>query len=150
MRIKNLGGPGNGGFKPEDQKGWLTAKVAMTKGYCYPIDEVNLGSDFSYIQTATATAAPTLTNAFVLALEDAAVDELCHVMISGQAEMISVAILGTVGISCSLDSDGKAVVMATTVDTRCFAKNLEVTAAGGLFRFNFDGHGLLGASDGGA
>ena len=143
MRIKNLGGPGNVGFRPEDQKGWVTAAVAMTKGIAYPIDEVNLSADMSY-DTILTTGVPTLTNMFVVALEDAAITERCHVMISGRCEMISNASLGTVGTQCSIDTDGEAIAVPTAAGTRCFAKNLEATTLNTLGWFNFDGDGFGG------
>ena len=143
MQIKNLGGPGNVGFKPRDQKGWVTAFVAMTKGIAYPIDEVLLADDLGY-DTILDTAVPTLTNMYVVALEDCAITERCHVQISGKVQMVSNGILATVGLQCTIDSDGEAIVVPTTAGTRCFAKNLEVTTADALYWFNFFGAGIGG------
>jgi hypothetical protein len=146
MRIKTLGGPGNVGFRQEDQKAWVTATVAMTKGFAYIIDEVNLADDMSY-DRITNVGVPTLTNFMVVALENCAITGRCHVMISGRCEMISDASLGTVGTACSIDSAGEAIAVPTAAGTRCFAKNLEATTANELDWFNFDGYGLLGATD---
>lgn len=141
MRIKQLGGPGNVGFRAEDQKGWLTAAVAMTEGLAYPVDEVNLADDGSYDRILT-NAVPSVANFYVIALETVLINQRCHVQLSGVVEAVSDGILATVGLSATIDAAGELVVAPTTAGTRIFAKNLEVTTADNLHSFVFEGYGF--------